>query len=304
MSNDPAEPLPLDPDNLIEASLPHARGGMLRYVVGIFVLMVLFSTVASTRSREGAHAVSVLSALGMLGLITALTALTWYAAHSVKAEQQQVESIEELVQLRRWREAGEMLQRLLSRPTRTPQAHVQGLVFLASVLARYHRFGDAVKVYDHLLELDILDPRTAHALRLGRAMSLLREDRLVDADRAIGELRRGPDGAESGGLALIEIYRDVKTGHPDEAIDIFADRLPQMRRQLGHRVADAYVLLAAAYDRLGRTDEAARAYLDATTLSDEDELHRRYPELAPLRGKYRAAPRPEGARRSAEEVAA
>ena len=84
-----------------------------------------------------------------------------------------------------------------------------------------------------MLENVQLDPNTAHALRLGRAMATVREEHLFDADRAISELRREVGDRDSAGLALIEIYRDVKTGHPAEAIDVFNSRLPALREQLG-----------------------------------------------------------------------
>src|SRR5262249_12612234 len=165
----------------------------------------------------------------------------------------------------------------------------------------YHRFEDAIAVQDHLLEQVNLDDSTAHALRLGRAMAMLRDDHLFDADRAISDLRRstrraeesdpnanaGP-GFESAGLALIEIYRDVKTGHPAESIELFNAKLPILRQQLGHRVGDAYALSARAYDLLGRQCEAQDAYEKATLLSPVEELNRRYPEVQTLAEKYRA----------------
>ena len=103
---------------------------------------------------------------------------------------------------------------------------MQALIFLSSILARYHRFEDAIAVHNHLLETINFDDSTAHGIRLGRAMAMLREDHLVDADRAISELRRTSQGRESAGLALVELYRDVKTGHPTEAIEHFDAALP------------------------------------------------------------------------------
>ncbi len=125
-----------------------------------------------------------------------------------------------------------------------------------------------------------------------RAMALLRDDALLDADRAISDLRRrGPRA--SGPLALIEIYRDVKTGHPAEAIDALRRAAGRAPAHLGHRVADAHALVARAYDLLGRDAEAAAAYGRATALAPAAELHRRYPELDPLRGKYPPTPAPQ-----------
>jgi tetratricopeptide (TPR) repeat protein len=185
-----------------------------------------------------------------------------------------------------------MLQTMLSRPARSPLARAQSLLYLAMVLARYHRFEDSVAVHDYILGEIPLDDVTDHAVRLGRAMSLLREDNLLDADRAIAELRRTSRGVDSAGLALVEIYRDVKTGHPAEAIEMFEKQLQVLRRQLSHRVADAWALVARAYDLLDRRQDAQTAYDNATLLMPLAELTRRYPEISPLATKYQPAPAP------------
>ena len=122
-------------------------------------------------------------------------------------------------------------------------------------------------------------------------MSMLHEDHLFDADRAISELRRGP-AAGSGALALLEIYRDVKTGHPAEAVELFEQKLPVLRDQLGHRSADAYALAARAYDLLGREADARTAFRNATLLAPVVELFRRYPEVQKLADRYKPAPAP------------
>jgi tetratricopeptide (TPR) repeat protein len=222
-------------------------------------------------------------------------------------ERARIDAIEELVQLRRWQQAAAMLQQALSRPTVSPAGRVQLLFFLASVLARYNRFDDAIAVQNYLLEHVDLDPTTQHALRLGRTMAMLREDHLFDADRAINELRRDvsraidpsqPDAAAapvSAGLALIEIYRDVKTGHAAEAIELFHRARQPLREQLGHRVADAHALVARAHDFLGDSPHAQAAWERATLLSPVVELLRRYPELSAIAGKYAAATAPRDA---------
>lgn len=217
---------------------------------------------------------------------------------------------------------------------RSQGARVQSLVFLAGVLGRYHRFEDAIHVYDYLLEDFTVDPRTEHALKLGRAMSFLRNDQLFDADRAISDLRRGvrrakasldadiadaaadveaqtkatdnssepsdvpaivpgpPDLNEFAGLSLLEIYRDVKTGHPLEAIELFQKSVDGIRKQYGHRVGDAYALVSLAYDLLNRDPEAKQAFEDATLMSPLQELLRRYPEVQAVANKYSASPAP------------
>ncbi|MGB7159805.1 MAG: hypothetical protein WBD40_17190 [Tepidisphaeraceae bacterium] len=282
----PQPPQFLDVPRLLEASQPRRRAGWFWYAAGGFLLLVLISTYLSSQSPTLAAVMRLFSGLVMLMLVAGMGLLTFAAAKRQQAEVQQLVAVEELMQLRRWGEAAAILDGMLSEPTRTPQARVQALIYLSTVLARYHRFADAIAVHEHLLEHVNMDAGTAQGLRLARAMSMLREDHLVDADRAMAELRRADSERRSGGLALLEIYRDVKTGHPQEAVEIFEERLPSLREQLGHRTGDAYYLAAKAYDVLGREPEAGRAYERATLLAPLAELERRYPEAASLSEKY------------------
>lgn len=288
----------LDVTTLLDRSQPRMRGNWLWLAGGAFMLLVLGSALLSGQSGVMARLVSIFSAIAMVGLIAGMGLMTWLAVKSARTEHMQLQSIEELIQLRRWAQAAALLEQMLSRPTRTPGGRVQALIYLAPVLARYNRFDDAITVHNHLLETLNLDDGTAHAVRLGRAMAMLRVDHLLDADRAINEMRRDLrdagassehdafDGIESAGLTLVEMYRDVKTGHPAEAIEVFEKKLPLLRRQLSHRCADAWALAARAYDQLGRETEAQRAYANATLLSDRSELERRYPEVVSLASKY------------------
>jgi tetratricopeptide (TPR) repeat protein len=231
-------------------------------------------------------------AFGLMGFVGSITLAGLVGVRRARAEQAAIGAVDELIQLRRWPEAGLLLQTLLSRPARSPLARAQGLLFLAMVLARYHRFEDSVSVHDYILGEIPLDDATDHVVRLGRAMALLREDNLLDADRAISELRRSSRGVESAGLALVEIYRDVKTGHPAEAVEMFEKRRDVLRRQLGHRLADGWALAARAYDLLDRPGDAQAAYENATVLMPLAELTRRYPEITPLASKYKPAHAP------------
>lgn len=308
-ASDPSAPAPtpspafLDVHALIDQSQPAARGNLMWYGIGAFALVVIASSVLSSQSESSAMLVRFLSSLAMIGVIAVMSLITWSVAKRRRAELQQLEAIEELVHLRRWDEAAAIVQQLLSRPTRTPHARIHGLLFLSSILARYHRFDDTVIVQNYLLEHVQLDPSSDYGLRLGRAMAMLQADHLFDADRAIVDLRRASQDSEndSGGLALVEIYRDVKTGHPDEAVRMFESKLPALREQLGARVADAYALAARGYDLLGREDEAARAFESATLLAPVSELTRRYPEVVPLTKKFVAVETPNRIREPAAE---
>jgi tetratricopeptide (TPR) repeat protein len=282
----------LDVAELIERSQPHPRVGWLAYAIGVFLVIVVGSTLLQSSAPQMAKAVDLLSKLAMVGVMGGMALVTSLTVKRQRDEMKRVEALEELVQLRRWPEAAAMVRQVLSQPTRTPQARIQALIFLSGVLARYHRFEDAIAVHNHLLQTVNFDDLTAHGIRLGRAMAMLREDHLVDADGAISELRRHAQGRDSAGLALVELYRDVKTGHPAEAIERFNAALPLFRQQLGHRAGDAYALVARAYDMLGRSDEARDAYEKGTLLTAVSEMNRRYPEVAALATKYSPAVAP------------
>jgi len=277
----------LDVPRLIERSEPRPRPILAWYALTVLAVFVLTGTLAGSRDPKLRGTVSPIGAVAMLGVVAAMGAFTSHAVKRQREEQQRLEAVEELVQLRRWDQAAATLDEMLSRPTRTAGARVQALVYLCGVLARYHRFADVLAVQDYLLGHARFDPAATHSLKVMRTMAMLHEDHLFDADRAINDLRR--ESPDSAGLALVELYRDVKTGHAAEAVEIFRDRLPALRDQLGTRVADAYALAARAHDLLGQDAEAAVAFERATLLAPADELARRYPEVAPLLEKYPAA---------------
>jgi thioredoxin-like negative regulator of GroEL len=292
MPEDP--PTILDVPQLLENSLPRQRPAWIWYALIGFAVALLTSTLASGQNQALQMYVRALGGLAMLGVVIAMGIFTSHTVRQQRKEQQRVEAIEELVQLRRWDQAAAMLDAMLSEPTRMAGSRLQALIYLAGVLARYHRFADAIAVQNYLLEHAQFDPGTTHGIKLMRTMAMLHEDQLFDADRAISELRR--EAPDSAGLTLIEIYRDVKTGHPEEAIELFNARTAILRAQLGHRISDAFALIARARDLLGQDTQAAEAFDKATLLVPADELYRRYPEVAALRGKYPAAAMPsEGA---------
>jgi len=277
---------------LLETSRPRPRLDWLGYVAVIAFVSLMAIPMLADHSGQMRQSVETLVSILFFLLISGMFLNNYFQARAMRAEMGRLEAAEELVQLRRWPQAAMLLQSLLSRPARSPLARLQGLVCFCGVAARFHRFDDVLAITDNLLEELPLDAMGSHMVKLTRAMALLREDRLFDADRAISDLRRFPQAAESGGLALVELYRDVKTGHPAEALGIFDKRREVIRRQLGHRVADAFVLAAKAYDLLGQTEQAKTAYESATLLSPVVELHRRYPETGELTAKYAAAPPP------------
>ena len=284
-----APPTFLDVPHLLESSVPRPRAGWLGYGAGGLLLVVLMATLVVAGTEDGRNLARFLSAFAMVGVVIAMAAVATVTVRRFRSQQALVEAAGELVQLRRWPQAGLVLEQILSQPLPTYAMRSQALIYLSSVLARYHRFDDAIKVHEHLLDHEFVDGGAAFGVRVGRAMAMLREDHLFDADRAISELRRAAGEKDSAGLALLELYRDVRTGHSEDAVERFNRTLTVMRDELGHRVADAYALVARAYDLLGRTSEAQDAFAKATLLAPPPELYRRYPEVQKLDGRYRPA---------------
>lgn len=270
---------------LLENSMPHGSSPMRFWLAAAVLVVALNLVTRSLPADQRADANAAASLLLFLFMI-AVALVNWMRFRAARREIGNLVAAEELVQLRHWPQAAGLLVGMLLRPMRSHQTRAQALVFYSSTLMRFHRFTDVIEITEYLLDRLQLDPGAQQALKLSRAMAMLREDHLFDADRAISDLRRGPLAKTSAGLALVEIYRDVKTGHPDDAIHTFESRLDMLRSQLGHRVADAFALIAKAYDLLNRPAEAAAAWAKATLLAPAVELQRRYPEIASLSGKY------------------
>jgi hypothetical protein len=200
-----ATPTFLDVPQLLESSVPRPRAGWLGYGAGGLLLVVLMATLLIAGSEEGRNLARFMSAIAMVGVVVAMATVAVATVRRFRAHQALVQAAGELVQLRRWPQAGLVLEQILSQPSPTYAMRSQALIYLSSVLARYHRFDDAIKVHHHLLEHDLVDGGAAFGVRVGRAMAMLREDHLFDADRAIAEHRRRGGDQETPGLALVEI---------------------------------------------------------------------------------------------------
>jgi tetratricopeptide (TPR) repeat protein len=304
----PDAPLFLDVPTLLASSEPAGRTPWFWYGLGAMGLLVMLAGLGADQDEVVRDTMDGVALVALGGLMVATLVLTRATVRRHRMAAGAVAAAEELMQLRRWEQAAILVQHSLSRPAVSGRHRTQALGLLASLLVRYGRFDEAISVCNELLEQEGpggVDDMSGLGLRMLRSLAMLREDHLVDADRAINDLRRRfrprrSDEDEApvdppAALALVEIYRDVKTGHPREAIELANRRLPAMRRQLGHRVADVYALLARAHDLVGETAEAAAAYATATLLAPAVELHRRYPEVAKLAGRYGVAAAPKEA---------
>jgi tetratricopeptide (TPR) repeat protein len=263
----------------------------------------------------------------------------WFLQRAHRREINELDDIEDAVARKFYAESAGRLNRLLSKPMRTPPNRLRAMVLAGAVLGRSKAHDDAILIYNELLDIERLAGPGGVMIRVGRAMAMLHADHLYDADRAISDLRRlidrggarqqmqqfmdeqlpaddstsAPDAAPEdasdasenssvdhlatdpasvAGLRLVELYRDIKTGHIEEAVALFHAGLDVLRLGLGQRVGDAYALLAVALDRLGDIAAAQQAVLDATVMQPAEDLQASYPEFAPLLKKYPVTPLP------------
>jgi hypothetical protein len=280
----------LDVPTLLEASQPVARAPWAWFGFLFLGGLAITGTLYRPSGPQAAGAQALLNLL-LFSLLAGMFALTMFTNRSVLREQAALTRAGELLQLRRWPEAARLLDETLSSPMRSHPGRLQALAFLAALLARYHRFGEAIEVYEHVLSVQGLDPGTVHGLKLGRALAQLRDDRLYDADRSLADLRRVA-GSESPGLELVELYREFKTGHARDAVERFNRCLPLLKRGLGHRCADAWSLAAGANHVLGEAAAAQRCWTIATALMPPLELTQRFPELAAVASACQPCPTP------------
>ncbi len=240
------------------------------------------------------------------GLFCACFIYFWYLIKNQRSENAQLNQIEDQIALKRYPEAASMLQYMMSTPMRTQPNRLRAMFLLGAVLSRMLRFEDALIPFNSLIQDEELVGPAGVAVKLGRAMAMLHSDHLFDADRAISDLRKTIDRPTEGqeftynqsespvmaALRLVELYRDVKTGHADEAVKLFERDQQLLTSGLGHRVGEAYALVAVAYDRMNQSVRAQDCYSSGTALQPAGDMLNLYPELRVLLGKYQPATPP------------
>ena len=300
----------IDVERLLHASQPGGgwgRGVLLLPPIGLLSMLAAVAVLLLTPGGRGPW--PALVSLALLGVSLTTTLLLARLAKLARGERRLVDEIEELLLLRHVPQAADALAKLLGRPMRLPQNRLVALAHLARLLERRGRFDDAAEVAQIVIDSPLIDPASRFAVGCGRAMSLLRADRLFDANNAVDALRRevgrleqavrrmgdeqdDPPTFDSAALTLIELYRDVQTRHNEEILEALDAKRTGLRDALGVRVADALALAATAAQRLGDAARAAALWAEATCLVPAAELLRRYPEVAEVAAAHPAAPRP------------
>lgn len=279
-------------EEVMAASAVRPRMPVLPILAIITVVMVASAfvsdpTVPAARMAQWALAI-------MFPLVTGAAAVGWgaYQAGRLRDEEAAVEQIEGAVRMRRFDMASWQLLAVLSHPMLSPMNRARALGAFLTTLARIGRFDESALMVDAMLAEGVPMGMVA-PLRAVKAYVLLREDRLVDADRAVTDIRKmGRDGFSGAVLALAETYREVRTGHTEDLLAAHDKRRIAVAEELGHRVSDLDAL--AAWAAMTRKDDnlAKRLWRRATIVGQIGELVDRYPELKEVASRFTASPVP------------
>lgn len=216
-------------------------------------------------------------------IFAALVGLSlWQAANAAKRQRDDnalLREADESIRLGHWDRANSSLSKLLSRPANRPHIRFQALIYAGGVLNRIGRYADVIRLYERLQEEAEFPAPVAVSVRCMQAYAMLRDDRLSDGYQALADLRRDARQA-TGMVALLEMYRLLKTGHNDDVLALFSEKRQQITAQMSHRSADGWALAAAAALALSREEQARTYARNAALLCDPAEILKRYPECA------------------------
>jgi len=226
-------------------------------------------------------------------ILAALLVAGWLAARRQRRSRQNITQAWEMAQLENWADAEQCLDLGMGGPIRSPSDRWQSFMLLATLLERDGRHDLAAHVHVRLLLERIGDGYQLQQTQLALTMAKLRNEELTDAVRLLDQLERLPMPLTLRAVySLIRLYQQVFMGHHLDAVENMNEQQSLFRRFLSTRAGYGYGLLAASLHHLGRNVEAAKLWLDATTLIRPEKLVEEYPPLASLRGQYPAMEHP------------
>jgi tetratricopeptide (TPR) repeat protein len=196
----------------------------------------------------------------------------------------------EAVQLRQWPNAREGLTELLHHRIQHLVARGEAFLALAATEEADHHYDIAQRIYQALLQENDADLVQLHIARVCLAATMLRTGQVTDAVKMIERLERVelPDPLKAQ-VELLCLFREVTMGQAQAGIERADQRRQLFRQYLGTRAAYGYGLLAAAFDRVNRPDQARAFWQDATLLLKPAMLLERFDELKGVAAKYPAA---------------
>ncbi|MCG8407946.1 MAG: hypothetical protein MI923_22325 [Phycisphaerales bacterium] len=251
-------------------------------VVAAFVLVWAFRA-------QSWHLVRPL-VLGLPWLVLLLLlAVSWWTTLQQRQRRRMITKAEEHVQLEAWEQAERTLEPALQSPIRSSNDRCQAFMVLAALAEHNRQYESAARIYQTLLLERIGEGYQLQRVQLGLSSAKLRNEELADAVNLLDRLEKiSMPPALQAVCQLIRLSQQVFMGHYEDAVENMADRQSLFRRFLSTKAGYGYGLLAAAHHRLGRLDEAARLWLDATTLVHPERLVEEYDCLAVVSQNYPA----------------
>lgn len=231
----------------------------------------------------------LLSWLVVFGLLGA----GWLRGRRQRQARQSIARAWERVQLEQWDDADKALNAAMRRSIQSDSDRNQAFMVMAKLAERRDRFDQAAYIYERLLLGRIGDGYQLQQAQLAIANAKLRNEELTDAVTLLDHLEKLSMPRVLGAVyALIRLYQQVFMGHNEDAVAEISERRSLFRRYLSTRAGYGYGLLAAALHRLGRHDEAAQYWLDATTLIPAEKLVAEYGALVVPCERYPAMEHP------------
>lgn len=237
---------------------------------------------------------SVLAILLSWCVVLGLMAAGWLRAKRQRQARQNITRAGERVQLEQWDEAAAVLHGAMGQSIQSDSDRCQAFMLLATLAERHGHFDQAAHIYERLLLERIGDGYQLQQAQLAVANAKLRNEELTDAVKLLDRLEKISMPRTLGaGYALIRLYQRVFMGHNEDAVAELSERRSLFRQFLSTKAGYGYGLLAAALHRLGRHDEAARFWLDATTLIPARKLVAEYGALVAPCERYPAMEHPQ-----------
>lgn len=223
-------------------------------------------------------------------LVACLALVSWRYGRRLRDFRETLSAAWDHAQLEQWGDAAARINGLLTRPIRAPSDRAQVFLIWAAVAEHQGRYECAGVIYDALVEQRIGDPLQLHQANLLRVSTRLRTGELTDAVDLLSRIERLPmPDSFRAACDLTRLFQQVLMGHLDDAVRDLEQRRAHFREHLSTRAAYAYGLFAAALHGLGRAADAARLWLDATTLVRPPRLVREFDLLSPVAGAYPSA---------------
>lgn len=271
-------------EDRVEATEPR-RGIMFHvFVVVVAVLALLFVFVMLNPSRQ------VLPGSGIILpwlLILTLASAGWIANRTRRRCRASIVKAWEQIQLGEWDAGASVLDEVTQHPIRSRVDRAQALMLLASVAEHQQQYESAGLIYETLLQRRIGDSLQLQQAPIALAAAKLRNSELTDAITLLGRLERlEMPQAIRVAYDLVRLFQQVLMGQNDDAASDLEKRRKLYQRYLSTRAAYGYAFLSLAVHHLGRTDEAAGLWADATALVEAEKLVEEYEMLAPLKAAY------------------